>query len=147
MQANGNALWLIAYFGYWLEIFLVIAIKLIRGKLTDAAHKRSPAVMRSTAEHQDQAKDKQFDDSASESETSSRPSSETDIKAKAKAKAIELPQRSNDGSNDKLGEQKPVPLDERLEGMDDKVPAWVAQDGAPPPSSPARPVKQSDFYV
>ncbi len=145
VQSQGNALWLFAYFGYWLEIFIIIGIKLLRGKLTDANHKRSPAVMRAVAEHEAQPKDKVFDVSASESGASSRPSSDSDVKAKAKAKAIELQDRPSPDAG-----KKPVPLessDNMPQGMDDKVPAWVGQDAAAAATSPKRPVQKSDFYV
>lgn len=36
VQAQGTAIWLIAYFGYWLEIFFVILCKALTGTLTAA---------------------------------------------------------------------------------------------------------------
>lgn len=33
MQDQGTAIWLFAYFGYWLEIFVVIAFKVMSGSL------------------------------------------------------------------------------------------------------------------
>lgn len=36
LQSQGTAIWLFAYFGYWLEIFFIIAIKAFTGTLTSA---------------------------------------------------------------------------------------------------------------
>ena len=36
VQAQGTAIWLFAYFGYWLEIFFVILCKAVTGSLTSA---------------------------------------------------------------------------------------------------------------
>lgn len=33
MQDQGTAIWLFAYFGYWIEIFIVIAFKAVSGSL------------------------------------------------------------------------------------------------------------------
>lgn len=134
----GNPLWLFAYFGYWVEIFLIIAIKLCRGRLTDANSKRSPATMRATAEHTAQPQDKHFDsDSVSDI---SRPSTDSDVKTKAKAKAIELPRRSPDELDEKA-----MPGDPSLEGMDDKVPAWT-RSGSPAAAGTSH-ANKNPFYV
>ena len=139
MQSGGNALWLFAYFGYWVEILLIVIIKLCRGRLTDANRKRSPAVMRATAEHKAQPEDKHFE-SDSVSDTS-RPSSDSDIKAKAKAKAIELPRRSPDEMDGKVAHGDP-----NVEGMDEKVPAWT-QPGGPAAAGTPGANNKNLFYV
>ena len=38
-QDAGTAMWLFAWFGYWVDIFLVLAIRGARGSLTDAKAK------------------------------------------------------------------------------------------------------------
>ena len=158
VQSEGNALWLFAYFGYWIEILLIIGIKLWRGVLTDAMKKRSPHVMREVAEHTPQPADKSFDDSASEAASSLRPSSDIGVtKAKAKARAVELPHRNFDHEvlDPKMGDDmdpKVAAMDPKMAVADEKVPAWCAQDGdvAAPSThtmSPKKPVSRSDFFV
>ncbi|KAK9865546.1 hypothetical protein WJX84_002270 [Apatococcus fuscideae] len=128
--SEGNALWLFAYFGYWIEILLIIGIKLWRGVLTDAMKKRSPHVMREVAEHTPQPADKSFDDSASEAASSLRPSSDIGVtKAKAKARAVELPHRNFDHEvlDPKMGDDmdpKVAAMDPKMAVADEKVPAW-----------------------
>ena len=39
LQDAGTAMWLFAWFGYWLDVFLVLAIRGVRGSLTDAKAK------------------------------------------------------------------------------------------------------------
>ena len=36
LQDSGNAIWLFAYFGYWVEVIIVLASKSIRGSLMSA---------------------------------------------------------------------------------------------------------------
>ena len=36
MQDSGNAIWLFAYFGYWVEVIIVLASRSIRGSLMSA---------------------------------------------------------------------------------------------------------------
>lgn len=40
MQDSGTAIWLFAYFGYWLEVIVVLAARAARGTLLSAAKKR-----------------------------------------------------------------------------------------------------------
>ena len=41
MQDSGTAIWLFAYFGYWLEVIIVLAARAARGTLLSAGKKRS----------------------------------------------------------------------------------------------------------
>ncbi len=40
VQDQGTAIWLFAYFGYWIEIFIVIAFKILSGSLLVAGVKK-----------------------------------------------------------------------------------------------------------
>lgn len=40
MQDSGTAIWLFAYFGYWLEVIIVLASRAIKGSLMSA--KKAP---------------------------------------------------------------------------------------------------------
>ena len=40
LQDQGTAIWLFAYFGYWIEIFIVIAFKILSGSLLVAGVKK-----------------------------------------------------------------------------------------------------------
>ena len=42
MQDTGTAIWLFAYFGYWAEILVVIAIRTCRGSLMNALRQHPP---------------------------------------------------------------------------------------------------------
>ena len=42
MQDTGTAIWLFAYFGYWLEILAVVAIRAWRGSLMEALRQHPP---------------------------------------------------------------------------------------------------------
>ena len=41
LQDQGTAIWLFAYFGYWIEIFIVIAFKVLSGSLLVAGVKKN----------------------------------------------------------------------------------------------------------
>jgi hypothetical protein len=42
MQDSGTAIWLFAYFGYWVEVLIVLLIKVARGTLLHAKKKSKP---------------------------------------------------------------------------------------------------------
>ena len=44
-QDQGTAIWLFAYFGYWLEVLLVVAARAMKGSLLTAMKLQRPASM------------------------------------------------------------------------------------------------------